>query len=181
MLNDTDPSNSVQQRVMQFADKYKSMLTLKEYNYLTKNKQKISNLYILPKLRKSKQINAMIQKQQCEYINIEENIIVEARPIAAGSVYHTSGISEILHIIMEPSLAMISHIAKDSFDFKNRLDKHCPTGTTRSACDIKYYIPTFGMSFFIQQLNTGLNNCKMIYHYCHVSINNLSLKPCPLF
>ena len=122
MLNDTDPSNSVQQRVMQFADKYKSMLTLKEYNYLTKNKQKISNLYILPKLRKSKQINAMIQKQQCEYINIEENIIVEARPIAAGSVYHTSGISEILHIIMEPSSAMISHIAKDSFDFEIRLD-----------------------------------------------------------
>ena len=137
MLNDTDPSNSVQQRVMQFADKYKSMLTLKEYNYLTKNKQKISNLYILPKLRKSKQINAMIQKQQCEYINIEENIIVEARPIAAGSVYHTSGISEILHIIMEPSLAMILHILKDSFDFKNRLDKLCPNGTKLSTCDIK--------------------------------------------
>ena len=38
---------------------------------------------------------------------------------------------------MEPSLAMISHIAKDSFDFKNRLDKHCPTGTTLSTCDIK--------------------------------------------
>ena len=118
MLNDTDPSNSVQQRVMQLADKYKSMLTLKEYNYLTKNKQKISNLYILPKLHKSKQINAMIQKQQCEYINIEENIIVEARPIAAGSVYHTSGISEILHIIMEPSLAMISHIAIRFFRFQ---------------------------------------------------------------
>ena len=29
MLNDTDPSNIVQQRVTQFADKYKSMLTLK--------------------------------------------------------------------------------------------------------------------------------------------------------
>ena len=38
---------------------------------------------------------------------------------------------------MEPSFAMISHIAKDSFDFKNRLDKHCPTGTTLSTCDIK--------------------------------------------
>ena len=30
----------------------------------------------------------------------------------AGPVYYTSSISEILHIIMEPSLAMISHIAK---------------------------------------------------------------------
>ena len=137
MLNDTDPPNIAQHRVKQFPDKYKPMLTLKEYNFLTKKKHKISNLYMLPKLHKSKRINEIVQKQQCEYINIEENIIVKAHPIVADTVYHTSSISEILHIIMEPSLAMISHIAKDSFDFKNRLDKHCPTGTTLSTCDIK--------------------------------------------
>ena len=38
---------------------------------------------------------------------------------------------------MEPSSAMISHIAEDYFDFKNRLDKHYPGGTTRSTCDIE--------------------------------------------
>ena len=92
---------------------------------------------MLPKLHKSKRIKEVIQKQQYEYINIEENIIAEACPIVAGPVYYTSDISEILHIIMEPSLAMISHIAKDSFDFKNRFDKHCPTGTTLSSWDIK--------------------------------------------
>ena len=181
MLNDTDPSNIVQQRVTQFADKYKPMPTLKEYNYLTKRKHKISNLYMLLKLRRSKQINEIIQKQQCKYIKIEENIIVEAHPIVAGPVYNTSVISEILQIIMEPSLAMISHIAKDSFDFKIRLDKNCPIGTKLSTCDINHYILTFDMMFFIQQLNTGLKNWKMIYHYCDVSINNLPLKACPLF
>ena len=92
---------------------------------------------MLPKLHKSKRINEIIQKQQCEYIIIEEIIIVEAHPIVACPIYYTSGISEILYIIMEPSLAMISHIAKDFFDFKIRLDKHCPTGTTLSTCDIK--------------------------------------------
>ena len=96
ILYDTDPSNIAQQRVTQFTDKYKSMLILKEYNYLTKRKHKISNLYMLPKLRKSKRINEIIQKEQCEYINFKENIIVEARPIVAGSVYHTSSISETL-------------------------------------------------------------------------------------
>ena len=30
-----------------------------------------------------------------------------------------------------------SHIAKDPFDFKNRLDKHCPTGTALSTCHVK--------------------------------------------
>ena len=62
------------------------MLTLKEYNYLIKRKHKISKLYMLPKLRKSKRINEIIQKQQCEYINIDENTIVEAHLIASGPV-----------------------------------------------------------------------------------------------
>ena len=66
---------------------------------------------MLPKLHNNKRINEIIQKQQCEYINIENDIIVEARSIVAGPVYLTSGISKILHIIMEPSLTMISHIA----------------------------------------------------------------------
>ena len=56
---------------------------------------------MFPKLDKTKRINEIIQKQQCEYINIEENIIAEARHIVAGPVYQFSGISEIPHIIME--------------------------------------------------------------------------------
>ena len=92
MLNDTDPPNIAQHRVKQFPDKYKPTLTLKEYNFLTKKKHKISNLYMFPKLHKSKRINQITQKQQCEYVNIEEKIIVEARSIVSGPVYHTSGI-----------------------------------------------------------------------------------------
>ena len=76
ILNDANHSNIVQQRVTQFADKFKSMLTLKEYNYLTKKKHKITNLYILPKLHNNKRINEIIQKEKCVYINVEENIIV---------------------------------------------------------------------------------------------------------
>ena len=49
---------------------------------------------MLPKLHKIKRINEIIQTQQCEYINLEENIIAEACHIVAGPVYHTSGISK---------------------------------------------------------------------------------------
>ena len=56
---------------MQFADKYKPMLAIKKYNYLTKRKHKISNRYMLPILHKSKRISEIIQKHQCEYLNIE--------------------------------------------------------------------------------------------------------------
>ena len=86
MLNNTDLSNIVPKWVTHFGDKHKSMLTLKEYNYLIKRKHKISKLYKLPKLHKSKRINEKIQKKQCEYINIDENTVVEAHLIASGPV-----------------------------------------------------------------------------------------------
>ena len=56
---------------------------------------------MLPKLHKNKQINEIMQTQQREYVNIEENVTVEAHPIVADPVYHISGISEMLHDIME--------------------------------------------------------------------------------
>ena len=146
-------------------------------------KHKISNLCMLSKLYKSKKINEIIPKQQCEYINNENSVIVKARPIVDGTVYRTSGISEILHAFMEPCLEVISHIVIDSFDFKNRLDKHCPNGTTLSTCDIKSLYTLFNLHIvcFIQQLNTGLKKCKIIYRYCDVLINNLSLRASWLF
>ena len=41
---------------------------------------------MLPKLHKNKVINDIIQKEQCEYITVQENIIVEARPIVASPI-----------------------------------------------------------------------------------------------
>ena len=105
---------------------------------------------MLPNLNKSKRINDIIQKEQSECINVEENIIDKARPIVADPVYHTSDISKILHIIMEPSLAMISNIAQDFFYFKNILNKNCPNGTTLSTCDIKSLYTNIRHDLFIQ-------------------------------
>ena len=59
---------------------------------------------MLAKLEKSKLINKITQKQQSEYTNVEENIIVKARSVVVGLVCHTSGISELLHNIMEPEI-----------------------------------------------------------------------------
>ena len=71
---------------------------------------KISDSYMNPKLHKSNELNEKIKNS--EYINITENLQIEGRPIAAGPVYYAS--SEILHIILEPSLSFIPHILKAS-------------------------------------------------------------------
>ena len=50
---------------------------------------------MLPKLHKSKEINEIIQRKHTEYIQIDDDILIEGRPIVAGPVFHTSGISKI--------------------------------------------------------------------------------------
>ena len=83
------------------------------------------------------EINEIIEIKRAEYIQIDEDLLIEGRPIAAGPVFHTSGISKMLHCIMEPALSSIPHIVKDSFDFTQRLEKQCRNNTLLSACDIK--------------------------------------------
>ena len=91
---------------------------------------------MLPKLHKSKEKNEIIEIKCTEYIQIDEDILVEGQSVA-GPVFHTSGISKILHCIMEPALSLIPHIVKDSFNFTQRLEKQCQNNTLLSKCDIK--------------------------------------------
>ena len=92
---------------------------------------------MLPKLHKSKEINESLERKRTEHIQIDQDILMEGRPIVAGPVFNTSGISEILQCIMEPALSLFPHIAKGSFDFTQRLEKQCQNNTLLSTCDIK--------------------------------------------
>ena len=72
---------------------------------------------MLPKLYKSKELDDIIMAKNSEYINVDKILTIEGRSIVAGLCYYTSTFSEILHVIMEPTLSFIKHILKDSFDF----------------------------------------------------------------
>ena len=135
-LNNNDRSTIVQDRVNKFVEKYKSIVTNNEYEFLTKRCHKISNVYMLPKLHKSKEINEFIEIKRTGYIQMDEDFLIKGRLIVAGPVFHTSGISEILHCIMEPALYLVPHIVKDSFNFTQRLRKQCQNNTLLSTCDI---------------------------------------------
>ena len=113
------------------------MLTENEYKTLTQNTYKTSNLYMLPKLHKFKELNNTVMAKNSEYINVDKIWTIEGRPIVAGPCYHTSVVSQILHVIMEPTLSFIKHILKDSFDFIDRIDTQCTVNTILSTCDIK--------------------------------------------
>ena len=64
-----------------------------------------------------------------EYINVDKILTIEDRPIVSGPCYHTSVVSQILHVIMEPTLSFIKHVLKYSFDFIDRIDTQCTVNT----------------------------------------------------
>ena len=113
-----------------------SILTNDEYDFLTKRCQKISNFFILPKLLKLKEINEIIEIKRRVYSNTWRYFNRRSTN-CSWSCFHTSGIFEILHCIMESSLSLIPHIVEDSFNFMQRWQKQSQNNTLPSTCDIK--------------------------------------------
>ena len=151
---DKDPSVIIHTKVIEFANNYQKMLTKQEYNYLVSSKYELSNIYMLPKLHKSRRIDEIITFRQEEYIHItDEEIILEGRPICSGPSYYTRGISLMIHQILFPCIGLIDHIAKDTFDFKNRIEKNCTEeDTVLCTWDIKALYNNIRHELFLESV-----------------------------
>ena len=125
------------EKIINCANKYSSILIDNEYEYFINRNYKIPNFFMNSKLHKSKELNKIIENQNSEYINITKNLQIEGQPIVPGPVYYTSGICQMLYLIYEPSLSFIPHILKDPFDFLECLDTTCTEDTLLSSCNIK--------------------------------------------
>ena len=136
-IQDNDPSSLLKNRIIAYDKKYKKLLPENEHKTLIQKTYIVSNVYILPKLHKSKELNDTIMAKNSENINADKILIIEGRPIVAGPYYHTSAVSQMLHVIMEPTLSFTKHILKDSFEFIGRIDTQCTVNTILSTCDIK--------------------------------------------
>ena len=95
-----------------------------------------SNIQLFYKKHHAKELNDIILAKNSEYIKVDKFLTIEGRPIVAGPCYHTSVVSQILHVIMEPTLSFIKHILKDSFDFIDRIDTQCTINTILSTCNL---------------------------------------------
>lgn len=180
-LNDTeyyeivqdDPSNLVQQRVLSYAKQYANILTENEYNYLTARTHKLSNFYTLPKLHKNKELNNILLKSDKEYIKVKLETDIEGRPINSGPIYHTSGISTMLHTILLPCLDNIKHILKDSFAFIEKVDKSANSDTQLVTWDIKSLYTNIRHDLFYTAVSYWIDKYGNSLHYSLVLISNL--------
>lgn len=132
-----DPTEKIILTVNSFAVKYKNILTPKEYQYITERKYSMAYFYTMPKLHKSTQISNML-KNSSEYVNLNDFTgIIEGRPIVGGPCFYTSGLSEMVDIILKPIIPLIPHILRDSFDLINRCTKTFSEDATLGSADIK--------------------------------------------
>ena len=109
----------------------------------------MANFYMLPKLHKSMELNTILKTgNNPEYLQVKLNTPIEGRPIISSPVYHTSGISKILHMILQPVLEKIKHIVKDTFDFVERFDETMDEDTIIVTWDIKALYPNIRHDLF---------------------------------
>ena len=148
-----DPSDVIQERVKNFAVKYKSILTAKESEFLQFAEHKMSNFYCLPKLHKHQELNEILKLNSKEYLQLQLQSPLEGRPIISGPQYYTSGISKMLHYIMQPVLEKIKHILKDTFDFVERVDTKCLEGEQLVTWDIKSLYPNIRHDLFYEAIS----------------------------
>ena len=125
---DTNIDKKVMTSLKKHVSTYKTELTSKEIDYLTKFNSKSSNFYGLPKIHKSKIIAEEIKKQNSEIINILEPSDLKVRPIIAGPECPTKRLSNLIDIILKPMVQKIKSYIKDDIDFLSK----CPRSTKDS-------------------------------------------------
>ena len=83
------------QHLKKLMDKHKSSLTKNEYKYVTNYEWKSSNIYVQPKIHKSKTIIETIENNSKHYIEMESPQDLKARPIIAGPSSPTQHLSQL--------------------------------------------------------------------------------------
>ena len=156
-LGKANPSDLVYRKVKEFADQYRSILTKKEYQFLTKKQYRMANFYSLPKLHKWAQVNQQLRNSG-EYIHIPDfSDVVEGRPIVGGPASHTSGISEMIDIITKPIISYIPHILRDSFDYIERCSLTVPDGALLGTADVKALYTNLSRDLVIRAMEYWFN------------------------
>ena len=91
---------------------------------------------MLPKLHKSEFLNSTLGGS--EYLHLTDfDQKIEGRPIVGGPCYFTSGLSEMVDIILKPIVLLLPQILRDSFDLLERTDSTVVGHVLLGSCDIK--------------------------------------------
>ena len=99
IVGSDDPTPIIKEAVLMFATRYREVLTQNEFLYLTERKYDMAKFYMLPKLHKSQYLSSILGHEQ--YIHLKDFCHnIDGCPIVGGPSFYTSGLSEIIDIIL---------------------------------------------------------------------------------
>ena len=148
----------VMKEITKIIEKYKDSLIKKEKEYLTSFSYNASNFYGFPKVHKSKLIQNAIKEYQKEYVNITEPSDLKLRPIVAGPVFPTRPLSNLIYILLKPSLLHVKSYVKDKLDFFSECPREDYEDTLLVAFDVVNLYNNIPHTFGLETLDYWLEN-----------------------
>ena len=108
-------------KLNRFVKKYENCLTKPERTAITKFDYRTTNIYGLPKLHKSKSISDALLNVNEAYLQLENPADLCLRLIFGGPNNPTSGLANLVNVLLKPFVGKVNSRVKDVFDFINRI------------------------------------------------------------
>ena len=125
---------SVFSKIINLVKKHKECLTNDERAYLTKFKWVSSQLYVLPKIHKCKELITQ-STSDIDYVEIPPPYDLKGRPIVGGPESPTQQISTLIEKILTPLVPFLKSYIKD--DFLRKLPRYINYPCSLFTCDIE--------------------------------------------
>ena len=116
----------VRKKMNKMLKKYEECFTDNEFDFLTDFEHKTSNMYGLPKIHQSSEIENEVKNSKSEYIHCPAPEKLKMRPIIAGPVCPTQRLSNFIDIILKPLTSKVKSFVRDDLDFLTLLPEELP-------------------------------------------------------
>ena len=133
---DSKADEFVMAKLRALMEKHSNCLTEDEFDYITDFNWKTSNLYVLPKIHKSRIIIDTIKETDSPYLHIPIPSDLKGRPVIAGPAAPTQHLSELLEKILSPLVPYQRSYVKDDWDFLRKFPRVLPLDNDLYTCDI---------------------------------------------
>ena len=112
---------TVHRKIKALTEKHSSELTSEEIDYLTHSEYRISNMYGLPYIHKSKEIKDKVKEHPANCITVTHPSDLTMRPIIALHSSVTSRLSDFLDTLLRPYLKVVKSYIGDDIDFLTKI------------------------------------------------------------
>ena len=159
----------IRKNLKKLLHKYNKFFTESEQKFLNEKSLETSNFYGLPKIDKSKVIEAPIHSQDTEVVEDREPRDLKLRTIVGGPNCPTRRLSYFLDTLLKPYLKHVTSYVRDSVDFLNKCPREVDPDTEIVTFDVaslytsipyEYGLNALGyvLTIFKEEMNPRFNN-----------------------